>query len=69
MTDDIGMDEQVAPPPVSLPSQRVMALLTEHVPLTLLLDLGGFAPPSRDIVAGEGLPDEAWWEPRAQAAG
>ena len=41
----------------------VMDLLAEHVPLALLADLvapGG--PESSEILAAEGLPDDAWWE-------
>jgi hypothetical protein len=41
----------------------VMDLLAEHVPLALLADLvapGG--PGSSEILAAEGLPDDAWWE-------
>ena len=45
--------------------EEVMELLAEHVPLSLLMDLatpGG--PPSRDLLQTEGLPEQAWWEPR-----
>lgn len=55
------MDEQLA-------SRRAMSLLESGVPLSLLLDLGGFAPPSREILTEEGLPDVPWWEP-TRAAG
>lgn len=44
-------------------SARVMAMLSEHVPLSLLVDLvvpGG--PDSRRLLDEEGLPDDAWWD-------
>lgn len=37
-------------------------LLAEHVPLTLLVDLLTPAgPSSEELLATEGLPDQAWW--------
>ena len=45
------------------PSQEVMALLSEHVPLTLLADLAlPEGPHSEEIITEEGLPEVAWWE-------
>jgi len=42
---------------------EVMALLGEHVPLTLLADLAQpTGPASPAILEDEGLPDVAWWE-------
>lgn len=46
----------------------MMDLLAEHVPLTLLADLGVVDPVSEEILEAEGLPVEAWWEPEAGAA-
>jgi len=41
----------------------VMDLLAEHVPLALLADLvSPEGPGSSEILASEGLPDDAWWE-------
>jgi len=45
-------------------AQHAQELLAEHVPLTLLVDL--LAPTgqsSDDLLAAEGLPDDAWWTP------
>ena len=44
-------------------SAEMMALLSEHVPLALLVDLAEPAgPPSPAILEDEGLPEVAWWE-------
>lgn len=41
----------------------VMELLSEHVPLSLLMDLTAPAgPDSEAILEQEGEPEEAWWE-------
>ena len=41
----------------------VMDLLSEHVPLSLLMDLTAPAgPDSEAILEQEGEPEEAWWE-------
>jgi hypothetical protein len=46
-------------------AERVMDLLEEHVPLSLLLDLTAPAgPDSREILRAEGEPDVHWWERR-----
>jgi hypothetical protein len=46
------------------PQVRVMTLLQEHVPLSLLCDLATMqAPLSAEILAEEGLPDDIWWVP------
>ena len=42
-------------------------LLAEHVPLALLVDLVAPVVSSEEILQAEGLPDEAWWEPEAEA--
>jgi hypothetical protein len=43
--------------------EMVMALLQEHVPLSLLVDLTDPAGPvSADILAEEGPPETRWWE-------
>jgi hypothetical protein len=45
------------------PGDDVMDLLAEHVPLALLADLvSPEGPGSSEILAAEGLPDDAWWE-------
>lgn len=44
-------------------TQPIKDLLAEHVPLALLVDLlGAEGGTSSEILAEEGLPDEAWWE-------
>ena len=44
-------------------AERVMDLLEEHVPLSLLLDLTAPAgPDSREILRAEGEPEVHWWE-------
>lgn len=43
----------------------IMSMLHSHVPLSLLLDMRDPAGPrSQEILATEGRPDAAWWEPR-----
>ncbi len=45
--------------------EAVMVLLHDKVPLCLLLDLSAPAGPlSQQILAEEGAPEDAWWEPR-----
>lgn len=57
-----GPDEDAAP----TDDDRVMSLLSEHVPLSLLLDLSAPAgPDSERILDDEGEPEDAWWEPPA----
>jgi|GEM_PF-1482502 len=47
-------------------AQHAQELLAEHVPLTLLVDLlTPTGDTSADLLAAEGLPDDAWWEPPA----
>ena len=42
----------------------VMHLLNDHVPLSLLADLTDpEGPRSKEILATEGQPDVAWWQP------
>ena len=61
-----GVRTAPTPEPDELPlpgHARVMAMLSEHVPLSLLVDLtapGG--PDSRRLLDEEGLPDDAWWD-------
>ncbi|WP_432496336.1 hypothetical protein [Kineococcus gypseus] len=43
-------------------AEPVMELLSEHVPLSLILDIaspGG--PRSAELLASEGLPEDEWW--------
>jgi len=45
------------------PDEAVMELLSENVPLSLLMDLTTPAgPDSEAILEEEGAPEEAWWE-------
>lgn len=44
----------------------VMDLLSERVPLSLIIDLSAPAgPDSEQILDDEGEPENAWWEPIA----
>ncbi|GAA3813328.1 hypothetical protein [Cellulomonas soli] len=44
-------------------TQSIKDLLAEHVPLALLVDLlGAERRTSSEILAEEGLPEDAWWE-------
>ena len=44
----------------------VMDLLSERVPLSLIIDLSAPAgPDSEKILDDEGQPEDAWWEPIA----
>ena len=49
------------------PSRVAQELLAEHVPLALLVDLVAPVVSSDEILQAEGLPDDAWWEPEAEA--
>ncbi|MBO0900874.1 hypothetical protein J1G42_11915 [Cellulomonas sp. zg-ZUI222] len=54
-------DENVMLPGLDA-AQHAQELLAEHVPLTLLVDL--LAPTgqtSEELLAAEGLPEDAWW--------
>jgi hypothetical protein len=47
------------------PSARVMRMLADGVPLSLLVDLfWRDVPSSWEILEAEGLPDGEWWLPR-----
>ena len=55
---DDGADSVLAPE-----DARVMSMLEEHVPLSLLVDLATrTGPDSKRILDDEGLPDDAWWD-------
>ncbi len=42
--------------------KRVMGLLHDHVPLSLLVDLSEpDGPHSQEILEAEGQPEDAWW--------
>ena len=66
-------DDRTAPDAGGNPSESVtsdqsrdpvMGLLSQHVPLSLLLDLSSPAgPDSEHILEAEGAPEVAWWEP------
>lgn len=52
---DVPIDDQA--------DAAVMGLLSEKVPLSLLMDLSAPAgPDSEAILDEEGEPEEAWWE-------
>ncbi len=43
--------------------ERVMNLLSEHVPLSLIVDLSTpEGPDSQEILTEEGEPEDAWWD-------
>ncbi len=49
--------------PADSPEATAMVLLSNGVPLSLLLDLGmPVGPRSHEILVEEGAPEEAWWE-------
>ena len=56
--------------PVEGPTERpVRALLAQHLPLSLLVDLAApEGPDSSAICAAEGCPDDPWWSPEPPAA-
>jgi hypothetical protein len=59
--DPVSADHE--PDRVPEGDERVMAMLHEHVPLSLLVDLTDPAGPvSAEILAEEGVPDSRWWE-------
>ncbi|QCB94085.1 hypothetical protein [Cellulomonas shaoxiangyii] len=74
-------DEAAAPPSVQVLEQAVslrgvdamqhaQELLAEHVPLALLVDLlTPTGDTSADLLAAEGLPEDAWWQDGAAAPG
>ena len=42
---------------------RVMGLLSEHVPLSLIVDLSApEGPDSQEILTEEGEPEDVWWD-------
>lgn len=46
-------------------ARHAQELLAEHVPLALIADLlTPTGDTSAEILAAEGLPEDAWWEPR-----
>ncbi|WP_309135343.1 hypothetical protein [Cellulomonas sp.] len=51
-------------------TQHAQELLAEHVPLALLVDLlTPTGDTSADLLADEGLPEDAWWDGDAPADG
>ena len=59
------MSDNAQPDPHQNPAddELVMAILQEHVPLALLVDLTDTAgPASAEILAEEGEPETRWWE-------
>lgn len=45
------------------PEDHVMSLLSEHVPLSLIVDLSTpEGPDSQEILTEEGEPEDAWWD-------
>ena len=54
--------------PATGEQDEAMELRGEGVPLALLLDLlPAEGPASAEILATEGMPDDAWWEARSDA--
>ncbi|PPK91981.1 hypothetical protein CLV92_11821 [Kineococcus xinjiangensis] len=56
--------EQATEPTAVPHAEPVMAMLQEHIPLSLILDLavpGG--PASHELLEAEGLPEQEWWTP------
>lgn len=51
-------------------SEGVMGLLSEHVPLSLIVDLSDpEGPDSEAILTNEGVPEDSWWvQPGTEAA-
>ena len=44
------------------PNSNVMELLSEHVPLSLIVDLTApTGPDSQNILTSEGVPEHSWW--------
>ena len=65
MTDTAASEATLdaAAPPHNTADEAVMSMLQEHVPLSLICDLGTpDGPGSSDILAEEGQPDFRWWE-------
>ncbi len=59
------MTNTTAPRDTTAADERVMGMLQQHVPLSLLADLlDPLGPESETILDTEGQPDTAWWEPR-----
>ncbi|MFZ5870052.1 MAG: hypothetical protein ACOYXW_05935 [Actinomycetota bacterium] len=58
-----AMPRDETQPETAQADDTVMELLSEHVPLSLLMDLTAPAgPDSEAILDEEGEPEEAWWE-------
>ena len=45
------------------PAEPVMEMLSEHIPLSLIMDMvSPDGPHSAELLESEGLPDEEWWK-------
>ncbi|MFB9378565.1 hypothetical protein ACFFKU_07020 [Kineococcus gynurae] len=54
-----------APDPTPTAAQPVRDMLSEHIPLSLIMDLAApDGPHSAELLASEGLPTEEWWVAR-----
>lgn len=43
-------------------AEPVMEMLSEHIPLSLIMDMASpDGPHSAELLAAEGLPDGEWW--------
>ncbi|MEZ0165276.1 hypothetical protein AB2L27_10955 [Kineococcus sp. LSe6-4] len=43
-------------------AEPVMEMLSEHIPLSLIMDMASpDGPHSAELLAAEGLPDDEWW--------
>ncbi|WP_432544008.1 hypothetical protein [Kineococcus sp. SYSU DK002] len=42
--------------------EPVMEMLSEHIPLSLIMDMASpDGPHSAELLAAEGLPEDEWW--------
>jgi len=44
-------------------AEPVMEMLSEHIPLSLIMDMASpDGPHSAELLESEGMPDEEWWK-------
>ncbi|GAA0297730.1 hypothetical protein [Kineococcus aurantiacus] len=49
--------------PADTAHEPVMEMLSEHIPLSLIMDMvSPDGPHSAELLAAEGLPDQEWWK-------
>lgn len=63
MSNDKTVPESTPEPDeTTAADDHVMGLLSEHVPLSLIVDLSApEGPDSQEILTEEGEPEDAWW--------